>query len=163
MLQTAAERVGSQRASLPALPNGSELMPDVRAVQAMLIGYAIECALKGLWIKGGNQIVTNDKFRGVPGVGDHELRSLAVTTGETFTRNELIMLDRLAAFVKFAGRYPIATTPEQMKMKRIADGSRAVPRFMSEKDLNQATAVLAHALSALRYQLYSIPPPSSST
>jgi hypothetical protein len=52
------------------------------------------------------------------GVGDHEFRQLVDAAGVTASAEEAAVLQRLPAFVKFAGRYPIPPTPEQMKPSR---------------------------------------------
>src|SRR5688572_5948664 len=66
-LMRAAERV---RDDTPAqLPDGTELMLATNAVYAMLLGYAAECSLKGLWVKAGNSIVKDGRYVGVRGAG----------------------------------------------------------------------------------------------
>jgi len=58
--------------------SGDEIvMPMIFRVRAMLFGYAIECALKGLWVKRKNKLVVNGRCLRVPGAGDHELLQLS--------------------------------------------------------------------------------------
>src|SRR5262245_57038071 len=58
-------------------PDKDDTMNVVNGVYGMLLGYAIECALKGLWVKAGEKIVNGNNFLGVPGAGEHQLRQLA--------------------------------------------------------------------------------------
>jgi hypothetical protein len=49
-------------------PSATELMLATDGVYAMLLGYAFECALKGLWLTSGQKIVVNGKVKRVDGV-----------------------------------------------------------------------------------------------
>src|SRR5262245_27696031 len=104
----------------------------------MLLRLALECLLEGVWIKN-NQAwldknndfsLTNDgKYVGIPGAGDHELKQLADAARVTVSKEESALLDRLTAFVKYAGRYPIATTHQQMFSKKTPEGALRSPKF----------------------------------
>jgi hypothetical protein len=52
---------------------GQVIMPILLCVRAMLLGYAIECSLKALWIRKGNKIISNGKYQGVKRANDHNL------------------------------------------------------------------------------------------
>jgi hypothetical protein len=92
-------------------PKGKEVvMPMTLAVSAMLLGYAIECALKALWVKKGNKIAQGGKLVGVPQCGDHELLQLSRAVDFSLTEKEKDLLVRLSKYVKFEGRYPVATS-----------------------------------------------------
>ena len=60
-------------------------MPMVLCVRAMLLGHAIECALKGLWVRKGNKLIKDGKYVGIRGVPDHDLVKLAAATEFTPT------------------------------------------------------------------------------
>jgi hypothetical protein len=119
----------------------------------MLIGYAVECALKGLWLRAGNKLIVNGKFIRVPNTGEHELGQLARVVSEQvhlpLTDEELSVLDRLSAFVLFAGRYPVSLRPEEMKERKTSDGGRQVPTFFSEEDFQVAKRLLNGFTTAL--------------
>ena len=96
--------------------DGEEAMPALLAVRAMLLGYAVECALKALWVrKKGNDLVRNGKYVGVKGAGDHNLVQLAQQAGFIPTAVEAQVLRRLTKFATFAGRYPVAKTVDEMR------------------------------------------------
>ena len=60
-LEDAARIIGEQ-AFHNETKKGHVVMPSVLAVRAMLLGYAIECAMKCYWLKRG-KVVKNGKFR----------------------------------------------------------------------------------------------------
>lgn len=121
---------------------GELVMAMPLAVRAMLLGYAIECALKGLWVRRGNKIVQNGKYVGLPGVPDHDLAKLSKVVGFSPTTAETAVLNHLTKFIRFAGRYPIAKTPEAMVP---CDAPRAGPTdivFFSKKDFRMCITIL---------------------
>lgn len=117
-------------------------MPSAFSVRAMLIGYAIECALKGLWVKKGNKIVQNGKYIRVPGTRDHDLVQLSRQVGFSPSKLEADVLERISKFVTFAGRYPIAKTPEAMQPNQ-RDGFGPVDvGFFPKRDFRTANSIL---------------------
>jgi hypothetical protein len=124
------------------------------SVQAMLIGMAIECALKARWLKQGRRFAT-------PGAGfsrdgkldlnvmwgarGHNLRAMAATVGLS-NEADLALLDRLSQFVKWAGRYPVPGSAEQMTRPTKHAGPVSA-RVISVEDVTQAN-VLAKRLLA---------------
>jgi hypothetical protein len=112
-------------------PNGEVVMPLTLCVRAMLLGYTIECALKGLWVKKGNKVVQNGKYVGVGRGQDHDLVQLSRTVGFSPTMTETDVLHRLSKFVKFAGRYPVAKRSGEMQPYEVSViGKVAVGHFV---------------------------------
>jgi hypothetical protein len=142
MLRQAAKTVKrAAEVNSDELPAG--LMLDTYAVYAMLLGYVIECLLKGIWVKNGNPMVENGVLIGVRNVGDHELGQLArevlaKDVGIKLTTAEANNLDRLSAFVRSFGRYPIPTTWEQTRPRKIPGRGKTVPAYFSKKDFQTA-------------------------
>src|SRR5262245_60118900 len=103
----------------PMLAGDREFMSANDAVSSMLLGLSFECVLKGMWIDGAkNSLVHEGRYRGIPGVGDHELWQLAQAVDLQCSVEERSALQRLTPFVKFAGRYPIPTSAGQLKLRR---------------------------------------------
>lgn len=129
-----------------SLPDGQELMLATNSVYGMLLGYAIECALKGLWVKCGNELIKNGRYIGVPNAGDHQLGQLARIVsgpaGVMVNTTEYGVLDRLSAFVLFAGRYPVPLKPEQMEPISVPGWGKQVPHFFSNDDFQTAELLL---------------------
>jgi len=125
-------------------------MHSLAAVQAMLVGMALECLLKGMWIKkhkAWKNTVLGLTFGGkkpkVPNgkggsVGDHELLPLADAAGVSLTQGERAVLQRLSGFIKWGGRYPIPTTADQMKPSSTGGGPTVAPNYVSAQELKLA-------------------------
>lgn len=69
------------------VPAFSGLMPTLASVQALLLGLALECLLKALWIKSHRawldkhkefSLTRNGEYVGIPNVNDHDGRSGAL-------------------------------------------------------------------------------------
>ncbi len=125
--------------------DGEVIMPMLLCVRAMLLGYAIECGLKALWVRKGNKLVRDGRYQGVTGANDHDLPQLAQAAGFVPTTAEAEVLRRLSQFSRFAGRYPVARTANEMK----PDGlTKADVGFFSKKDFRLAESILNKVVSA---------------
>ena len=117
------------------------MMPSLAAVEAMLLGFAIECLLKAIYIKGGNTLVKQGSYAHIPRANDHDLIQLADAAGVCLTTREKLVLGKLTPFIKFAGRYPIATKANEMKPVKGQS-----PRFISRADLDAADQLISKRL-----------------
>jgi hypothetical protein len=124
---------------------GEIVMPMLLCVRAMLLGYAIECSLKALWVRKGNELIRNGRYRGVTGAKDHNLPQLAQAAGFIPTATEADVLHRLSKFSQFAGRYPVGKTPDDMKPDSL---TKADVGFFSKKDFRTAESILNKVVSA---------------
>lgn len=142
VLERAARIIGEAESHQEA-EDGHIVMPDVLAVRAMLTGYAIECALKCLWVKTGHRIVEKGKFVGVKGAGaDHNLGQLAKIVGFTPNVREKDVLLRLSKFIRFAGRYPIAKLPNDMAPREIEGLGKLDVGYFSKADFRTCLSIL---------------------
>ncbi len=150
-LTTAARKVRDETKA--HLDDGTELVPAINSVAAMLTGYAIECALKGLWVRAGRKIIEGGEFVGIPNAGDHKLAQIARTVSAVvhlpLTGEELAVLKRLSAFVEFAGRYPVPKRAESMAMTEGFDGGKQVPHVFTPADFQVADRLLNAFTTAL--------------
>jgi len=129
--------------------DGHGLMHTLASVQALLLGYTLECLLKGMYIKRHrvweepdkeHAIARNGAYVGVPGAGDHELLQLADAAGVALNQQERAVLTRLTNFILYAGRYPIPVRVEQMKP--VGTNGRTVARgYISGAELDTAEAI----------------------
>jgi hypothetical protein len=69
----------------------------------LLSGLALENLTKGIIVGRKPGVVTPDTFN----LKEHNLLKLAQQVARPFSKNERDILDRLTAFVMWAGRYPI--------------------------------------------------------
>jgi hypothetical protein len=125
---------------------GEIVMPTVLAVRAMILGYAVECGLKALWLKQGNELITGGKYRGVKGAQDHNLVQLAKVVGFSLTPKEEPVLNRLTKFARFAGRYPVAKTPNEMEPDAL---TQADSGFFSKQDFRTAESLINKLRAAI--------------
>jgi hypothetical protein len=157
-LEQAAAYIG-QRSFHVEHQNGQVVMPLTLCVRAMLFGYAIECALKGLWVKKGNKIVLNGKYVGVSGSKDHDLVGLSKAVGFSPTTAEADVLQRLSKFVRFAGRYPIAKTPDEMRPHEMPVIGKIDVGFFSKRDFRTAQSMLNKIISQISGKKRRVIPP----
>lgn len=120
-------------------PSGEEVMPALLAVRAMILGFALECSLKALWLKqDDNKIVRDGKYCGVTGANDHDLVQLASAAGFKATPSETEVLRHLSKFIRFAGRYPIGKTAADMKPPGLTEVDVG---FFSKKEFRTAESL----------------------
>ena len=121
--------------------HGDGLMHSLVAVQAMLLGLALECLLKGVWIKkhqpwtGSDGLTKGGKYVGIPGAHDHRLEQLAAVASVKLSADEQQVLKRLSNFVLFAGRYPIGKWPDEMRPKATSGGKKVSPKYISPEEI----------------------------
>ena len=127
--------------------SGSETMPLTLCVSAMLVGYALECALKARWLKKGNKLIEGGRYKKIPGAGDHDLVALASAIGFVPTPRERNVLMRLSKFAVFAGRYPVGKTPETMMLHEDTYLNKVDVGYFSKQDFRVAQSVLNKVIS----------------
>ena len=123
------------------------MMHSLARVEAMLLGMALECLLKGMYIRRhrvwedptkAHALVKDDIYVGVKDAGDHELLQLAAAAGVTVSQSERSILTRLTDFIKYAGRYPISMRVEGMRPVKMPDGRTVARGYISGTELERA-------------------------
>jgi hypothetical protein len=113
-LLTAAEVLDSQFSQTPK-DNFDEFWEffKLHSISMMLKGMATECLLKAIWISRISHLVTNGKYRQIPGTKRHDLLSLIEAIEAHFdlglSRDETEILPVLSNAIVI-GRYPINTS-----------------------------------------------------
>ena len=132
------------------VPAFSGLMPTLASVQALLLGLALECLLKALWIKSHKawldkhkefSLTRNGEYVGIPNVNDHDLLAIANAANLKVTSKEKAVLARLSGFVLFAGRYPIAKTAALTRPRRTGSGPKIARKYITMSELALAEAL----------------------
>ena len=121
----------------------------ILAPQLMIAGYAIECLLKGIWVKQGNQIVKGDgSYAGVTGASDHDLVQLAQVIQFSLTDQEKDVLKRLSFYVTSGGRYPV---PRKWVHTKIQDHGRVMgpPSYWNGGDYKITDAIIVRLTEEL--------------
>ena len=122
-------------------------MDPLARVEAMLLGMALECLLKGMYIRRHrvwadpakeHALAKDGKYVRVKGAGDHELVQLAKAAGVTLSQSERSILTRLTDFIKYAGRYPISMRVEEMRPVKTPDRRTVARGYISGAELERA-------------------------
>ena len=100
-LTHAAKRVHTDDTGFPPLPSGAEGMLAINAVYAMLLGYAIECALKGLWVEADASIFPRRRTGGWAGT-----RGRWLSAGGRIAANRLLVIGPGVPAVDGDGGHP---------------------------------------------------------
>lgn len=90
--------------------------------EIMLRGFAMECLLKGVYVKQGNKLAANGRLVKIQGVGSHKLIQLAQKIHFELTAKEQNLLMRLEVYITSAGRYPISDFWEKTKIRESIGG-----------------------------------------
>ena len=94
-------------------------------VVQMLRGMALECLLKGLWLKAGGTLASDGLYRKIPDTRDHDLVSVSTAVSSKshleITAPERDLLRRLSVAIS-SGRYPIPKNWETQKFKHLPRG-----------------------------------------
>ena len=77
-------------------------------IEILLRGFALECLFYAIWLKRGNKLVNDGKFKGPDGVGDHQLYQFAGVCGLNCNMD---MLKRWTRMIVWWSRYPIPKKP----------------------------------------------------
>ncbi len=81
---------------------------DALLASILLRVFVLECLLKARWLAEGKRLVVGNRFRGIPGVNNHDLVAMASTLGVALNDEEIETLRRLRRFGEI-GRYPITS------------------------------------------------------
>lgn len=85
----------------------------------LLYGFALESLLKACYLKIGNKLVIDNKFKPIKGVKMHDLVALAKVAKLRLSQPESDALERLSVQIVSFARYPIGTKPYEER--RLSD------------------------------------------
>ena len=88
----------------------------------MLTGFALENAVKGVLLKRRPELAKKGRSPRWPG-GGHDLPRLFEEAGVLISEGERDVVQRLAEFVTWRGRYPMPQRMEEMTLVHRPDGS----------------------------------------
>ena len=87
-------------------------------VATLLYGLSIENLIKAIIIHKDPNSIKNGKLREWPGTG-HNLINLAKEAGIVFNKEQFDFLNRLVAFVEWAGKYPVPKNATKISLKQL--------------------------------------------
>jgi hypothetical protein len=131
-----------------------QYMDSHYASYGLLVGYALECILKGLWVKEGHILVRDGKVIRIPGVGDHDLLPLAHKVGVPLKRHEADVVNRLSYFVRAVGRYPIPMSAHEILPRRVRGRGAQNPEKLTADEWQIARETTNRLLDELRDTMY---------
>ena len=76
--------------------------------ELMLYAFAIECLLKGTWVKNGNKLAENGRYLRLITPENHNLVEMTKKVGIPMQEHQEEMLHRLSVLTIAVARYPIA-------------------------------------------------------
>ena len=88
---------------------------ELASAASLLYGLSLENLLKGIIVKSGAPVIAKWRIQFGRGSG-HNLVHLASKASITLNSDEQDLLNRLTRYVEWAGRYPVAKSPEQMAL-----------------------------------------------
>lgn len=105
-LAHAAEAIAVDSGASRASAAGGQLR--ISGIHAMLLGYAAECALKGILVKRGEAVASSGGSL-IAKYKTHNLRALAKSAAIAFSDDDDSTLHWLSVHVEYMGRYPVPT------------------------------------------------------
>lgn len=124
------------------VPDGGKILfPEL-----MLRGFAVECLLKGLYVKARNTLASGGKYVGVKGAGDHNLLQLAIAVRFALTPPQKDVLKRLSIIMVGAGRYPITKDWSLRKIQKAFRGGKGPQDFWCPPGDDRTLATLVDLL-----------------
>jgi hypothetical protein len=145
---------GIQAVQTQANPTETDFLKSwLSPIYLMLLGYSLECMLKGIYIKYKKDSINDGQLERWPGNG-HGLDTLvdainAIPELENkigLVRSETHFLHRLTEYTVWAGKYPVPKNFKDNMPRETPDGGAAPLTYMSSKD-QSLFEVLFHKLS----------------
>ncbi len=104
--------------------------------ELMLYAFALECLIKSLWVRQGNKLAENGKYKNLINHENHNLLKIAKKVNFPILLNPHleIILEKLSYIGKNIGRYPIPKKWSETSIFRQRGGSQSVELSWSTED-----------------------------
>jgi hypothetical protein len=99
-------------------------------IEPMLASFGIECLVKALWVKQGNEIARDGKYVPIVKKEGHQLIRLCEAVGIPLNGRERDTLQRLSAIARCLGRYPIPLRSSEPLGDWSSEDDRVVENFV---------------------------------
>jgi hypothetical protein len=93
----------------------------VSPIYLMIVGFAVENYLKGIYVISNPDIIENDKL---VKLNRHDILKLLYELKFEISKEEIYLVERLEEFVLWAGRYPIPAKFERLIPKKHREGTK---------------------------------------
>jgi len=94
---------------------------SVSQIYLMIVGFAVENYLKGIYVISFPEIINNDKLIKL---NRHDLLQLMRELKFNVSKDEVDLIERLEEFVLWAGRYPIPAKFDRLIPKKHREGTK---------------------------------------
>jgi hypothetical protein len=116
----------------------------------LLLGCALECIFKGMWVARGQTLVRDGKLVKIPNTGAHQLGPLARETKAEITQEEYSIIDALSYFILATGRYPIPREATDLgQWRKDLWDSEMPPDLFDDEEWDTARAITRRLLRDL--------------
>ncbi len=100
--------------------------------ELMLYSFAIECLLKGLWVRKGNKLAQNGRYLGLIRPENHDLVAMLKKVGVPCQQHHEETLHRLSVLTNAVARYPISKYWKNTRFKTWSNGDQAMVESLIE-------------------------------
>jgi hypothetical protein len=144
-LHKACDTLSAARVLRQVLPDEGNVLPSA----FLLYALCLENLFKSLWIKQGNEFVSQLKIVTNQDIKTHDLIDLAKKTGFALSQSETDTLRSISDKSTSTSRYPIAINFEKHKVKKTNSGIgfRDVSVYI-ETDLDTAEVIISRLLKS---------------
>jgi len=108
--------------------------------EVMLAGFAVECLIKAVWLKKGNELVRDGKYKGILRNERHQLVPLCDRIGIPLSSTERRSLHGLSRTIVGVGRYSIPRKPSEAGSSWGSKDNSVVSTFVERLKLMLADA-----------------------
>jgi len=125
-----------------SLRHGAKPPPEMLTVwtEVMLAGFAVECLIKAVWLKTGNELVRDGEYKGILRNERHQLVPLCDRIGIPLSSTERRSLHGLSRIILGVGRYPIPRKPSEAAISWGSKDNSVVSTFVERLKLMLADA-----------------------
>ena len=120
-----------------SLRHGAKPPPEMLTVwtEVMLAGFAVECLIKAVWLKTGNELVRDGEYKGILRNERHQLVPLCDRVGIPLSSTERRSLHGLSRIMLSVGRYPIPRKPSEVTISWESKDDGVVSTFVQRLEL----------------------------
>ena len=125
-----------------SLRHGAKPPPEMLTVytEVMLAGFAVECLIKAVWLKNGNELVRDGEYKGILRNERHQLVPICDRVGIPLSSTERRSLHGLSRIMLSVGRYPIPRKPSEAAISWGSKDNSVVSTFVERLKLMLADA-----------------------
>ena len=125
-----------------SLRHGAKPPPEMLTVwtEVMLAGFAVECLIKAVWLKTGNELVRDGEHKGILRNERHQLVPLCDRIGIPLSSTERRSAHGLSRIILGVGRYPIPRKPSEAAISWGNKDNSVVSTFVERLKLMLADA-----------------------